>query len=126
MPLDGVIVSSLLLSVVKGKLFSFWLVPPWLDLGFDYFLTYGQQADATRYLELRKHGEDNWLRLSGPNVNYQQSIRWQRLLRSVVSSDEEAGRACASFIKYNRLTDSDCRVLQHWNSILQLLYKNSL
>ena len=43
--------SSLLLSVVKGKLFSFWLVPPWLDLGFDYFLTYGQQADATRYLD---------------------------------------------------------------------------
>jgi hypothetical protein len=84
--------SSLLLSVVKGKLFSFWLVPPWLDLGFDYFLTYGQQADATRYLELRKHGDENWLRLSGPNVNHQQSIRWQRLLHSVVSSEEEAGR----------------------------------
>ena len=84
--------SSLLLSVVKGKLFSFWLVPPWLDLGFDYFFTYGQQADATHYLELRKHGEENWLRLSGPNVNDRQSIRWQRLLRSVIASEEEAGR----------------------------------
>ena len=84
--------SSLLLSVVKGKLFSFWLVPPWLDLGFDYFLTYGQQADATHYLELRKHGAENWLRLSGPNVNDRQSIRWQRLLRSVIAGEEESGR----------------------------------
>jgi len=67
-------------------------VPPWLDLGFDYFFTYGQQADATHYLELRKHGEENWLRLSGPNVNDRQSIRWQRLLRSVIASEEEAGR----------------------------------
>ena len=29
--------SSLLLGVVKERLFSFWNVPPWLDLGFDYF-----------------------------------------------------------------------------------------
>ena len=84
--------SSLLLSVVKGKLFSFWLVPPWLDLGFDYFFAYGQQADAAHYLELREHGKDNWIKPSWVDGNYLQSIRWQRLLRSVVASEEEAGR----------------------------------
>jgi hypothetical protein len=84
--------SSLLLSVVKGKLFSFWLVPPWLDLGFDYPLAYGQQSDAAHYLELREHGKENWIKLSGINENHSQSIRWQRLLRSVVASEEEAGR----------------------------------
>ena len=84
--------SSLLLGVVKGKLFSFWLVPPWLDLGFDYFFTYGQQADADHYLEIRKHADESWLRLSGPNANHRHSIRWQRLLRSVIASEEEAGR----------------------------------
>ncbi len=84
--------SSLLLSVVKGKLFSFWLVPPWLDLGFDYFFAYGQQADAAHYLELREHGKENWIKPSWVDGNYLQSIRWQRLLRSVVASEEEAGR----------------------------------
>ena len=84
--------SSLLLSVVKGKLFSFWLVPPWLDLGFDYPLAYGQQSDAAHYLELREHGKENWIKLSGIDENHSQSIRWQRLLRSVVASEEEAGR----------------------------------
>lgn len=84
--------SSLLLSVVKGKLFSFWLVPPWLDLGFDYPLAYGQQADAAHYLEIREHGNENWIKLSGIDGNQSQSIRWQRLLRSVIASEEEAGR----------------------------------
>lgn len=84
--------SSLLLSVVKGKLFSFWLVPPWLDLGFDYPLAYGQQSDAAHYLELREHGKENWIKLSGIDEDHSQSIRWQRLLRSVVASEEEAGR----------------------------------
>ena len=84
--------SSLLLSVVKGKLFSFWLVPPWLDLGFDYPLAYGQQSDAAHYLELREHGTETWIKLSGIDEDHSQSIRWQRLLRSVVASEEEAGR----------------------------------
>ena len=84
--------SSLLLSVVKGKLFSFWLVPPWLDLGFDYPLSYGQQADAAHYLELREYGQEKWIKLSGIDGKHSQSIRWQRLLHSVIASEEEAGR----------------------------------
>ena len=43
-------------------------------------------------LSLGNCGGENWLRLSGPNVNDQQSIRWQRLLRSVIAGEEEAGR----------------------------------
>ena len=76
--------SSLFLSVIKGKLFSFWLVPPWLDLGFDYSFTYGQQTDAVHYLELRDHGKEGWITLPGTDMNYLQSSRWQRLLLSLI------------------------------------------
>ncbi len=80
--------SSLLLGVVKERLFSFWNVAPWLDLGFDYFFTYGQQADATHYLELRRHGDTGWITMSRPSLRGGESIRWQRLLHSVIASEE--------------------------------------
>lgn len=38
--------ASLFVRTVKSKLFSPWMVPLWLDLGFDYRLTYGQLEDA--------------------------------------------------------------------------------
>lgn len=38
--------SSTLARTVKTKMFSPWMVPLWLDLGFDYRLTYGQFDDA--------------------------------------------------------------------------------
>lgn len=42
--------ASLLVSTVKSRLFSPWMVPLWLDLGFDYRLTYGQLDDADHLL----------------------------------------------------------------------------
>ena len=84
--------SSLLLGVVKERLFSFWNIPPWLDLGFDYFFAYGQQADATHRLELRAYGDTEWITVSRPSVRGGESIRWQRLLRSVIASEEDLTR----------------------------------
>jgi len=84
--------SSLLLGVVKERLFSFWKVSPWLDLGFDYFFTYGQQTDATHCLELRRHGDTGWITMSRPSVRGGESIRWQRLLHSVLASEEDLTR----------------------------------
>ena len=73
---------------MKERLFSFWTVAPWLDLGFDYFFTYGQQTDATHCLELRRHGDTGWITMSRPSVRGGESIRWQRLLYSVIASEE--------------------------------------
>jgi len=84
--------SSLLLGVVKERLFSFWNVPPWLDLGFDYFFTYGQQADAAHRLELRTYGDTEWITVSRPSIRGGESTRWQRLLRSVIASEEDLTR----------------------------------
>jgi hypothetical protein len=44
--------SSTLARTVKTKMFSPWMVPLWLDLGFDYRLTYGQYDDADHVIEV--------------------------------------------------------------------------
>ena len=46
--------SSTLVRTVKTKLFSPWMVPLWLDLGFDYRLTYGQFDDADHAIEVTR------------------------------------------------------------------------
>ena len=113
--------SSLLLGVVKERIFSFWKVSPWLDLGFDYFFTYGQQTDATHCLELRRHGDTGWITMSRPSVRGGESIRWQRLLYSVIASEENltkegllpAGFSEAAFVVC-KSDDIDLRILvQH-------------
>lgn len=48
--------SSTLVRTLKTKLFSPWMVPLWLDLGFDYRLTYGQIDDADYALEVTPWG----------------------------------------------------------------------
>jgi hypothetical protein len=83
---------SLLIGVIKGRLFSPWLVPAWLDLGFDHPITYGQQADADHRLEVRAHGDETWQAGPGANTGGPRAARWQRLLRAVVASEQEPGR----------------------------------
>jgi hypothetical protein len=83
---------SLLIGVIKGRLFSPWLVPAWLDLGFDHPVTYGQQADADHRLEVRPHGDEIWQAGPGTNTGGPRAARWQRLLRAVVASEQEPGR----------------------------------
>ena len=84
--------ASLIVSVVKGRLFSPLLVPPWLDLGFDHPVTYGQQADADHQLELRSHGAAGWQAGPGATAAGPAATRWQRLFRTVSTSEQEPGR----------------------------------
>ena len=84
--------TSLIVAVIKGRLFSPWLVPAWLDLGFDHPVSYGQQADADHWLEVRPHGDETWQKGPGANTSGPRAIRWQRLLRAVVASEQESGR----------------------------------
>lgn len=76
--------SSALVRTIKGRLFSPWLVPGWLDLGFDYRLTYGMPDDAAHALELRKRGSrgSEAMRLPGP-LGGERAARWRRLARAV-------------------------------------------
>ncbi len=55
--------SSTLLRTLKTRLFSPWLVPLWLDLGFDHRLTYGQPDDADHTLLLGRFGEEPAIRM---------------------------------------------------------------
>jgi hypothetical protein len=84
--------ASLLVAVIKGRLFSPWLVPAWLDLGFDHPITYGQQTDADHWLEVRPQGETAWQTGLGTSTGGPRAVRWQRLLRTVVASEQEPGR----------------------------------
>lgn len=84
--------TAVLVGVVKGRLFEPWMNPPWLDLGFDYFLTYGQRTDAAHRLEARAHGEADWLPYPQNSLTGPRAARWQRLLRSVVMGEGEPGR----------------------------------
>jgi hypothetical protein len=45
--------SSALVRTIKGRLFAPWLVPAWLDLGFEHHLTHGVPEDADHSLEIR-------------------------------------------------------------------------
>ena len=76
--------SSTLVRTIKGRLFTPWLVPAWLDLGFDYRLTYGMPDDAAHSLEVRKRGARgaDAIRLPGP-LRGERAARWRRFARAV-------------------------------------------
>lgn len=84
--------SSAVVRTIKGRLFSPWLVPAWLDLGFDYRMTYGMPDDAAHALELRRRGgrdQADVLRLPG-SLQGERAARWRRLARAVVADAEGA------------------------------------
>lgn len=87
--------TSALVRTVKGRLFSPWLVPAWLDLGFDHRLTYGAPDDADHVLELARHDGrrpapvDERLRLPG-NRSGEQAARWRRLARAAVQREPDS------------------------------------
>jgi hypothetical protein len=76
--------SSALLGTIKSRLFSPLLVPAWLDLGYDYRLTYGLPDDADHELEIAAHGDPTGERLSFPGTRRgEQASRWRRLARTI-------------------------------------------
>lgn len=82
--------TSALVRTIHGRLFSPWMVPPWLDLGFDYRLTYGAAEDGDHAVEVRRQGDRGpaAVRLPGP-LTGERAARWRRLARSL--APDEAG-----------------------------------
>ena len=75
--------SSALVRTIKARLFSPWMQPAWLDLGFDHPLTYGSPENSDHTLEVRG-------RTSKPVVTSfpgartgEQAARWRRLARVI-------------------------------------------
>ena len=86
--------SSALVRVIKGRLFAPWLVPAWLDLGFEHRLTWGVPEDADHGLELRGQaaGGGSPLTLPGPGGG-ERSARWRRLARAIASESDGGDNA---------------------------------
>jgi chloramphenicol 3-O-phosphotransferase len=80
--------SSALVRTIKGRLFSPWLVPAWLDLGFEQHLTHGVPEDADHALEIRRAGErrgDEAILLFPGAVGGERAARWRRLARAIAT-----------------------------------------
>lgn len=101
--------SSALLRTIKGRLFSPWMGPMWLDLGFDYRLTYGQAEDADHIIEVRPtltsrvgktfpleatHASDTRLQeIRLPcAMTGERKARWQRLAKAIAITAEDPDR----------------------------------
>jgi hypothetical protein len=75
--------SSALVRTIKARLFSPWMQPAWLDLGFDHPLTYGSPENADHTLEVRSRtGEPVVMTLPGSRHG-EQAARWRRLARVI-------------------------------------------
>jgi hypothetical protein len=86
--------SSALVRTLKDRLFAPWMVPAWLDLGFDYRLTYGGEEDADSSLEVRRFADAasrNVQRLPG-SLRGERGARWRRLARSIALAKDDADR----------------------------------
>ena len=83
--------SSAVVRVIKGRLFAPWLVPAWLDLGFEHRLTWGVPEDADHALELRGQGSSGGPALTLPGSGGgERAARWRRLARAI-ASDADGG-----------------------------------
>jgi hypothetical protein len=81
--------SSALVRTIKQRLFSPWMGPAWLDLGFDHPLTYGLPDDADHGLEVRRfEPPGDPLRLPGERTG-ERAARWRRLARRIASAASE-------------------------------------
>ncbi len=85
--------SSALLDRIKGRIFSPWLVPLWLDVGFHYRLTSGQPADADHVIEVHRTGDSGaGIILFPDNISGERAMRWRRLARAIVTGIDDADR----------------------------------
>jgi len=75
--------SSALLGTVKSRLFSPWLVPAWLDLGWDYRLTYGLDEDADHEIEIARRGGESAVIMLPADRGGERAARWRRLARTI-------------------------------------------
>jgi hypothetical protein len=75
--------SSALVRTIKARLFSPWMQPAWLDLGFDHPLTYGSPENADHTLEVRSRGKNPAVVTLPGNRQGEQAARWRRLARVI-------------------------------------------
>lgn len=84
---------SALLSTIKGRLFAPWMMPMWLDLGYDYRLTDGQEDDADHLIEVRPFRRQTAAPLRRPEGRRgEQSARWRRLARAAAAPSDDSDR----------------------------------
>jgi hypothetical protein len=82
--------SSLLVRTIKSRLFAPWMVPAWLDLGFDYRLTYGSDEDGDFGIEVRRQGDAKATPVRFPGrLTGERAARWRRLARSIAMDDAD-------------------------------------
>ncbi len=85
---------SPLVTTIKNRLFAPWMVPAWLDLGFDYRLTYGLAEDADHSIEVRPFAAPRSatvIQLPAGQTG-EQARRWRRLARGVVAVADDPDR----------------------------------
>lgn len=85
---------SPLVTTITSRLFSPWMVPAWLDLGFDYRLTHGVEEDADHEIAVRAFGDrsSDALLLPGDRSG-ERARRWRRLARNAVAVTDDLDRA---------------------------------
>lgn len=85
--------SSALVRTVKGRLFAPWMVPAWLDLGFDYPLVSGGAGTANHALEvsLQPPAANRAARFPESRAGAQ-AARWRRLARAVADAADDSDR----------------------------------
>lgn len=114
--------TSRLVRTLKARLFSPWMVPAWLDLGFATPLTYGEPADADHRIEIGPHGGQPGtppaVVLPG-ELRGERAARWRRLARAIASAEtaeEDAADLAAAVAAWSfaRLgcADVDLRVMR--------------
>lgn len=114
--------TSRLVRTLKARLFSPWMVPAWLDLGFAHPLTYGEPDDADHRIEIMPHGRGAGdavpLVLPG-DLRGERAARWRRLARAIATEEttaEDAADLAAAVAawSFSRLgcEDVDLRVLR--------------
>lgn len=82
--------SSAVVRTIKSRLFAPWMVPAWLDLGFDYRLTYGGDEDGDFHLEVRRQGDAPAAAVRFPGrLTGERAARWRRLARSIAVEDAD-------------------------------------
>ena len=77
--------SSALVRTLKSRLFSPWLAPAWLDLGFDHRLTWGLPDDGDHVLEVRAAARPAARRWPD-GLRGERAARWRRLARAVAGA----------------------------------------
>lgn len=91
--------SSAVVRTIKSRLFAPWMVPAWLDLGFDYRLTYGGEEDGDFQIEVRRRGDETTEPLLLPGrLTGERAARWRRLARALAADDADRAGVLAAAV----------------------------